>query len=409
MLNCALISADESFRRQILALVRHQESAARIAIDLRESASDLSRERVAHLLAADPHVVFLDLGESVTGMRVVEVLGQEAPEVALIVAGPSLPADSLLRVMRAGATEYLPRPFSDEETAEAFQRARRRMGSVVQEDPGTRGRVMTLFSPKGGVGVTTVSVNLAVALHQLTEKPVLLVDLAPSLGTAALTMGLQPRYSYLDVIQNFHRVDEELFRSFLETHETGVQVLASPPRSDEPGGPSMDEAMGVLRLCRRHFAFVVVDAGHALTSAADTALMEAEQRLFVATPELPTLRNLKRTLEMVADHPVNGKGPPRLVLNQHEEGIGVSVADVESGLGLSIDVIIERDGTIPESINLGRPAVLNARSRFARSIMSLGRDVAGPDQIVISRDGLLHTLLRPFRSSAKAGAKGGSN
>ncbi|MGD2067437.1 MAG: AAA family ATPase [Gemmatimonadota bacterium] len=410
MINCALISADDGFRRQVLDLIRKPDSGARSVLEIPMNATDLSRERVAYILSADPHVAFIDLGTSLTGLRVLDVLSQEAPEVAMIAAGPSLPADVLLKVIRAGASEYLPRPITVEETTEAFQRVRRRLGGRVQDDPSQRGRVTSVFSPKGGVGVTTVAVNLAVGLRQMTEKPTLLVDLAPSLGTAALSMGLHPRYSYLDVIQNFHRIDEQLFRSFLEAHASGVEVLASPPRTDDQNGPSMDEVMGVLRLCRRHFGQIVVDAGHSLTSAADTALMEADQRIFVTTPELPTLRNLKRALEMVLEHSTNGKAPPRLVLNQYKDGVGVSVHDVESGLGLAVDTVIGREDSLAtESINLGRPALLMGRSKFARSINQLAEEVAGSDKVASSEEGLLATFLRPFRSSATKTPSGEMN
>ena len=411
MINCAFVAADETFQRHVMALVRRSENSVRLALELRDEAADLSRERVAQILAAEPRIVFIDLGDSMTGLRVLELLSQEAPDIAIIAAGPMIAADALLRVIRAGATEYLPRPFESEDVNEAFQRVRRRFGVARQEETTSKGTVTTVFSPKGGVGVTTVAVNLAVSLQRMTGQSTLLLDLAPSLGTAALTMGLQPRYSYLDVIQNFHRIDQELVRSFLEVHESGVQVLASPTRADDLSGPSMDEVMGVLRLCRRYFGHIVIDAGHTLTSAVDTAFLEATHRVLVATPELPTLRNLKRALELLGEHNVNGKRPWRVVLNQHVEGVGLSLRDVETALGLPVSTVIEREDTLTtESINLGRPALLSGRSAFARSIVQLGREVAGSDQVVVARGGLLDTFLRPFRPAGRpASAQGGNS
>jgi len=346
MINCALITDDESFRRQVRGLMQDGESSVRLVLELSESASELSRDRVADILAADPDLVFVDLGESIMGVRVLEALSQDAPEVPLIAAGPSLPAESLLRVIRAGAAEYLPRPFLVEDTEQAFRRVRRRLGSTRQDESAARGQIVTLFSPKGGTGVTTLAVNLAVSIHEATGDSTILLDLATELGTAALTLGLQPRYSYLDVIQNFHRMDEQLFQSFLEVHDSGVRVLASPPRSEDPTGPSMDEIMGLIRFCRRHFSHVVVDAGHVLTDAAEVALMEADHKLWVTTPEIPTLRNLKRTLERVGDHPSDSKRPVRVILNQYTEGLGVAPQDVTSGLGLEVDAVIEREATL---------------------------------------------------------------
>jgi len=397
MIHCALISADEGFQRQVMGLVRASDGIAKLVVELNECASDLPRGHVAHLLDANPQLAFVDLGDSSAGLRVIELLSQEAPEVAIIAVGPSVSADALLQVIRAGASEYLPRPFSAEDVSAAFHRVRRRLGTIAPEEATGRGNITTVFSPKGGVGVTMVAVNLSLALQRLTEKSTILVDLVPSLGTAALTMGLQPRYSYLDVIQNFHRIDQELFKSFLEVHESGVHVLASPSRSEDQNGPSPDSVMGVLRLCRRHFGHVVVDAGNSLTNAVDTALMESDRRIFVTTPELPTLRNVKRALEVVGDHGSNGKSNPRLVLNQYAEGVGLSPQDVENALGLAVHTVIQRDDSLTESINLGSPAVLDGRSRFARSILGLGRDIAGPEQLVRVRDGFLKTLLKPFR------------
>ena len=404
MLNCALITDDESFRRQVRGLLLNPETSARLAVEISESASDLPRERVADVLAADPQVVFVDLGGSTTGIRVLEALSQEAPEMRLITAGPSLTAEELLQVIRAGASEYLPRPIGSEDVEQALMRARRRVSGASPEEAALRGTVTTLFSPKGGVGVTSLAANLAVMLQDATGEEAILLDLAPSLGTAALTLGLQPRYSFLDVIQNFHRLDEELFQSFLEIHESGLRVLASPPRADNPGGPSMDEVAGLLRLCRRHFSYVVVDAGHTLTDASEMALLEADHRLWVSTPELPTLRNLKRTLELLGDTSANGKAPPQVVLNQFEEGLGVTPQEVESGLGLGIASVIERDPSLlSESINLGRPAVFMKRSAYGRAVSELAAVIAGPDRVnVRGGGGLLHSILKPFRSGRTA-------
>lgn len=410
MINCALVSADETLQRHVMSLVRQSEKAVQLVLELRESAADLPRDAVAQVLDANPQVVFIDLGDSPAGVRVIKLISQEAPEIRVVAAGPNVTADVLLQVMRSGASEYLPRPFEAEDVAAAFQRVRRRLGGTVAEEAPGRGAVTTLFSPKGGVGVSTVAVNLSVALRRLTEKSTLLLDLTPSLGTAALMMGLRPRYSYLDVLQNFHRIDKELFTSFLEVHESGVHVLASPLRSDDPTGPSSDSVMRMLRLCRRHFGNVVVDAGHSLTNAVDTAFLESDRRIFVTTPELPTLRNVKRAAELLDNHGTNGKSRPYLVLNQFAEGLGLTVQDVEEALGVSVDTVIERDDSVPEGINLGTPPVMAARSRFARSLMDLGRDVAGPDQIVLqSRDGLLRSLLRPFRTAQAAGHTKESN
>ncbi len=402
MLDCVLISSDESFRHVILGMLRQPANQARLALDLQVLADGLNRESVARVLEARPKVVFLDLGQNPSGVGGIRILTQEAPDLALVVGGPSLSAEGLLAVMRAGASEYLPRPFSQEEALEAFQRVRRRTQVAAPDQPAARGRVATVFSAKGGTGVTTVATNLAVALRLLTEKEILLVDLAPALGTASVAMGVQPRYSYLDVIQNFHRLDRDLFRSFLEVDESGVHVLASPLSPAGMDVPAGEELEGLLGACRQHFDYVVVDGGSSLAGHLGPLLKGSDDRLLVVTPELPTLRNLRKALDLHGR--ANGKEPPRVVLNQYQEGLGLTSRDVEDGLGERLSLVLEKDDLkVLQSINVGRPEVRGGRSRFARKLMDLARTVAGPEDVVVPKKGLLERLLKSSKGEPRGG------
>jgi pilus assembly protein CpaE len=259
-----------------------------------------------------------------------------------------------------------------------------------------------VFSAKGGTGVTTVATNLAAALRILTGKEILLLDLAPSLGTAAVAMGVHPRYTYLDVIQNFHRIDEELFRSFLEVDESGISVLASPLSAGGMDVPLGEELEGLVTLCRQHFDYVVVDGGSFLSSHLGFLLQLSDERLLVATPELPALRNLKQALDLYGR--TNGKSPSRLVLNQYKEGLGLTARDVEEGLGQGVSLVLEKDELkVLQSINVGRPEVLDGSSRFARKVMELGRMVAGPENLALPKKGFLSRLLGSSRATGGPG------
>ncbi len=212
-----------------------------------------------------------------------------------------------------------------------------------------------------------MATNLAVALRMLTAKEVLLVDLAPALGTAAVAMGVQPRYTYVDVIQNFHRIDEELFRSFLEVDESGVHVLASPLSQVGVDVPMEDEIHSLINLCRQQFDYVVVDGGSSLSSRLGPLLHDSDDRLLVLTPDLPTLRNLKQALDLYGR--TNGKAPPQLILNQYREGVGLTSRDVEDGLGHRVTLVLDKDDQrVLQSINVGRPEVQSGKSRFAKKL-----------------------------------------
>jgi pilus assembly protein CpaE len=261
--------------------------------------------------------------------------------------------------------------------------------------------VATVFSAKGGTGVTTLATNLAISLQRLTEKDTLLLDLTPALGTVAVAMGVQPRYTYLDVIQNFHRIDEELFRSFLESHESGVYVLASPMVAIERESPTSDEIQSLIRLCKQHFDYVVVDGGNSLSEELMPLLQESDDRLLVVTPDLPTLRNLRRALDILGKN--NGKASPRLILNMYKEGLGLSSRDVEDGLGHQLSTILEKDDVrVLQSVNIGRPEVLAGNSRFAKGVMGLGSELAGPDRISPEPRGFFSRVFRSSKGAQKS-------
>jgi pilus assembly protein CpaE len=352
------------------------------------------------VLRSNPSVVFLDLGTEPSGLGVIQSLYQDNPDLVLVVGGPALSAEGLLAVMRAGASEYLPRPFSQDEAQEAFQRVQRKAKAKSSGRPEVLGKITAVFSAKGGTGVTTVATNLAVALRILTDKKVLLLDLAPALGTAAIAMGVQPRYNFIDVIQNFHRLDEDLFFSFLEVDDSGVHVLASPPSRFGLDMPVDEEVRRLLELCRQFFDFVVVDGGSVLSAILEPLLQESDDRLMVVTPDLPTLRNLKRALDLHGR--TNGKSSPSLVLNQYKEGMGLTSKDVEEGLGHRIALVLEKDDLrVIESINVGRPEVRVRRSRLAKKIMDFAKSLVGPE----TADTTPRGPLSWFRRSSDARSK----
>jgi pilus assembly protein CpaE len=394
-LDCALISRDDTFRRQVTEWVGHAESNARLVLDIAASADRLPREAVSQILESRARLVLVDLGDSTTGIRVVQALREEGPDLAILATGPSLPADALLEMMRAGASEYLPRPLSDEDVAEAFRRLRKRVAAPSQ-DADVQGRVITVFSSKGGAGVTTVAANLATLVANRTHERTLLLDLNPGFGTAEVSLGLTPRYSYLDVMKNFHRMDAELLDSYLEEHETGMAFLGAPP-VEESEPPTAAAVQELLRLCRRYFHNVVVDGGSRLHDALVYALRDSDELLLVATPEIATLRNLKRAQNHLAVRGLGGAPPAKVVLNQVREGTGVTDREVREVLGAAVFASIERDdAAVQQSMNVGNPLGESGRSRFARGIARLGDGLLGTNG---RRGGGRLSFLKPFRSS----------
>jgi pilus assembly protein CpaE len=234
------------------------------------------------------------------------------------------------------------------------------------------------MSAKGGTGVTTTATNLAVHVRRLTGKKTLLMDLDLEFGGGALLLGLRPRYSFVDVVHNLHRLDQNLLTSFIEQHESGLEVLASPSQ------PNLEEKVGVedtrtaLQYLRRQYDYIVIDLPRVISPISQAAIERADRVLLLATPDLPTLRNTKKLLPLMRGALGDRSSHVEIVLNRHGETDLISSTDVRDALGEDVFWTLSSDEeTVGLSTNSGRPVVLQARSKYGRDLMALGEAITG--------------------------------
>ena len=365
----ALISPDASFRTLVTTSLDRCAPFVEWVLRAETDEAELRPESVERLAERQPEILFLDVGSSLSaGVRFVTAVTARIPGLNVIAAGGPLGVDELLELIRAGASGYLRRPFSDNEVTQVCANALRKLPAKSPE-PAAPGRqiepcrVIALFAPKGGTGVSTLATNLAVHIRQVTSKKTLLVDLATELGTASVLMGVEPRYSYLDVTESLHRMDERLLHSFLEEHASGTRILASPGAPSGARQLPPEHVEAAFRLLRRHFEYVVVDIGRSvMDDAVANALGLADERIVVTTPELPTLRNVKQALAQMARDRHSADGV-RLVVNRYEEGVSVPLKDVERAVGMSpFEIVREDRERVCRSVNLGQLLVMNGSS-----------------------------------------------
>ena len=409
----ALISPDPSFRTLITGCLDACAPFVEWVLRAESEVAELRPESVERLAERNPDILFLDVGSSPSaGVRFVAAVTARIPNLNVIAAGGALDVDELLELVRAGASGYLRRPFNRSEVAQVCANALRKLTTKTPEAVSLEGhvepcRVFALFAPKGGTGVSTLATNLAVHIRRATSKKTLLIDLAPELGTASVLMGVEPRYSYLDVVENLQRMDERLLQSFLEEHETGTRILASPPAASMARELPQDHLGAVFRLLRRHFEYVVVDVGrNVLDDAVAEILGLADERIVVTTPELPTLRNVKQALAQLT-RGRDSADAVRLVVNRYEEGVSLPPKDIERAVGLSpYEILGEDRERVYRSVNLGQPLVMNGASPYARAVGKIGDRLAGVDDTRRGRSfgGLLRTLLPPFPRTAESSA-----
>ncbi|MGH7612750.1 MAG: AAA family ATPase [Gemmatimonadales bacterium] len=377
MLTGVLISTDAAFR-EVLRRVLEGEGRIELAMEIAVPFGEITEEQIAELRRCDPRVVFLDFDQDpATAVSFARFLTDGSPQRAIIGAGPALAADMLLEAMRAGVAEYLPKPVTDEAVKAALERAARRLGlASASRDPG---QLFTVFSPKGGAGTTSVATNLAIVLHRLGGKRTLLVDLDFELGEVAVQLGVRPRFSFVDLVQNFHRIDAGLLASFIEHHESGVDFLSAPFHPEPADTPGRDQIRAILHYLKRQYDYVVVDTPKSFSLDTLAAFEEADRILLVTTVDVPSLRNLQRCLPLLDRVAGKDRERLRLVVNRYHPDDVISLDDVRKGVGLQVYWTLSNDyETVSRSINSGTPVAGNgARSRYARDLQALGADIVG--------------------------------
>jgi pilus assembly protein CpaE len=224
-------------------------------------------------------------------------------------------------------------------------------------NPGERdGRVFTVFSPKGGVGKTTMSVNLSVALAR-TRAEVCVVDLDLAFGDVAITMQVIPDRTITDAAESENDLDYSLLKELLTRHESGISILAAPTHPEGRDLVTASLARRVIQTLRRHFDYVVIDTPPGFDDQVLGAFDETDELVVVATLDVPTIKNTKvamETLDLLHLIPNNR----HLVLNRADEEVGLSLANVEEILGMPVEVSLPSSTAVASATNHGRPIVL---------------------------------------------------
>ena len=283
-------------------------------------------------------------------------------------------------------------------------------GELAEEaEPGNDGAVLAFFSAKGGAGSTTVATNVGIELHRLTGQRTLLVDLDLEMGEIASMLGVQPRFHFVDLVRNFHRMDADLLASYIESHDSGVHVLSAPFEPEVGESVTQDQISTILRFLRSHYDYVVVDTSKSLAPPAMATLQAADSIFLITNVDVPSIRNLKRALPSLDQATGGDADRLRLVVNRFNTKGLVGLKDLEETLGLEVYATLGNDyKTVIEAMSTGRPLVLNGGSRYATQIRGLAEDIidgfrgeAGP----APRKSLVQRILAPFRSETNGAGR----
>jgi pilus assembly protein CpaE len=375
----ALISSDRAFREMVKDVFLAHEAWTAPAIEIAAPFSALGENELRSIRQLHPEVVVLDVADDPEmGIKLAQFLSETMPGLRLVASGPQLPNDLLLSAMRAGVVDYLVRPTTPEAMTVAVERVRALLGVHAKDGAKQPGALYAFYSPKGGAGTTTVATNFAVVLHRLTGKRTLLVDLDLELGEIALLLGVQPRFNFVDMVQNFHRMDAELLASYIERHDSGVHLLSAPYQPETAEVVTGDEIRKILMFLRRHYDYIVVDTAKSFSPATLAAFEQADPAFIVTNVDLASLRNIQRGLPLLKRMMGRGEDHIRLIVNRYNSTSDISLKDVETTIGLRVFHTLSNDYEgVSRSINSGRPIVLNGDSKYGADIQAMGRQVTG--------------------------------
>lgn len=377
-----LISSDEDFRSACREILLDPGIPVEAELEIARSFTEIGDAELDELRRAEPGLIVVDLeSDPHVGLLFIQFLVESGQPGAMIAAGRELSQELLLQAIQAGVTEVLAKPLEPDKVREALRRVLRKTGRTVTRDErrAEPGHAIALFGAKGGVGATVLATNLAVAIHRLTRQRTLLLDLDVELGGTAFLLGLEPRFSLLDLLRNFHRLDTGLLESFIAHHGSGIEVLAAPYQPVDFDALSGDRLREVLALVRQHYDWVVIDKPKTFHAAFHSVFEDADETYLVTTPDLPALRNVTRSLPVLQQQPAGRGGrTPRLVVNRYRPDQAVTLKEIEETVGLEVYATLRDDPrAIVESINEGSPVALKGSSSYAGDVRKLAGAVTG--------------------------------
>lgn len=326
------------------------------------------------------------------GQAAIERLAATFRDAALFVTGPRVSGDLMMPLIRAGALEYLPRPVDRADLLAAVDKVARMRRGVA---PTRRvGRVISVYSPKGGLGVTTIATNLAVCLAGGRRDGVVLIDFDTRQSDVATFLGVRGSYSVLDAFENIERLDELFLRGLLVRHGSGLWVLPGPARM-ERFHLSADQVRAGLEIIRSHFDQIVLDLRHDLDPGTVAALEASDTVLFLTALNVSALRTGAAGLAALRHLALNLQ-KLRVVVVRADSGDEVTLAQAREALGVPIAWKTPSDYQgLVAAINAGQPLVTAApRSRLSKNLTQLVQTLAAPSGEATPAPRRRATLLR---------------
>jgi pilus assembly protein CpaE len=358
----------------------------------------------------DPDVVLMDINmPDIDGISATESIRQKSPQIQVVILSVQNDQNYMRRAMLAGARDFLSKPPVGDELISAIRRAgemarsersksaqARAASSVIPgvgqvAGPGmvglSQGKIITIYSPKGGTGCTTIAVNLALALHN-EDTRVVLVDGNLQFGDVAVFVNEQGKNTILDIAPRVDELDPDIVQSIMIKHEpSGLHILAAPPRPELAEKVSAAQFSKVLEYLKQLYAYVVVDTVPILTDITLAAVDASDVIVLVTTQDIPAIKNARLFLDVSATMGVERE---RIVftMNRFDKRIAITPERISENLKQEVKAIIPLDERVViPAVNRGIPFMLDNRSQpVARGILALAEAVRAQLSVLESQE-----------------------
>lgn len=330
-----------------------------------------------------PDVVLMDINmPDMDGITATEAILTDTPFAQIVILSVQNDADYMRRAMLAGARDFIAKPPSGDELVSTIRlvakRAREQRAKMyvpqVQpfiDGPGAglraaaqpQGKVLAIYSAKGGVGCTTLATNMAIGLNS-DSRPTVLVDSCLQFGDASVFLNLQVKNSIVDLASRSEELDRQIIDDVLISHDSGIKVLAAPPRPEMADEIRADQVRRVLQALKRQFSYVVVDTSSTMDDITLAVLDAATVLMIIATPDIPSIKDARLVFDLLD------------VLEFPTERVFFLINKMDRKAGITTEAIAENlkrpvDGSLPEderlislSINRGIPILMGDRSKL---------------------------------------------
>jgi pilus assembly protein CpaE len=323
-----------------------------------------------------PHIVLMDINmPGLDGISASEAITRKVPFAQVIMMSVQGEADYLRRSMLAGAREFLIKPFSSDDLISSIRRVHQlglsrhpaaasatyqagAPGRAAIAHPETAGKVIAIFSPKGGVGCSTLATNLAVALQHAPSRQVALVDTSLQFGDIAVLLNIQAKRTIADLAPQIDDLDLDMLESVMAAHKSGIKALLAPPRPEQADLILPGMLPKILKQMRRAFNYIVVDTNSHLGDILLNVFDEADLIILVTTPEIPAIKNARLFFELTEalEYP---PGKTKLILNKAARQTNIRAEHIEQSIKYKVEGQLPLDErTVSNAVNQGVPFVM---------------------------------------------------